>query len=138
MEPTQNAPEQQADPATPANPGPLTDENKMMAAIAHAGGAVGVLVPGASVIAPLIIMLTQKHPFVRAHSVEALNLQVSLFLIYAGLLVINLVTCGLGGIGVSLFWLVGIAAAVFNIIAAIQAYEGKPYTYPLPLWRVVK
>ena len=135
MEPTQNAPDQLADPGPT---GPLTDEQKMMAALSHAGGAVGIVIPGASVIAPLIVLLTQKHPFVRAHTVEALNLQVGLFIVFAVVLLINLVTCGLGGIGPGLFWLVSIAAAVFNVIAAIKAYEGKPYTYPLPLWRVVK
>ncbi len=82
------------------------------------------------IIAPLIIMLTlgNRSQYVRYHAVEALNFHITVWIagLVSGLLILLL-------IGIVLLPLVLIVSAIFAIIAAIQAYQGQYYRYPLTL-----
>ncbi|MEH7275074.1 DUF4870 domain-containing protein [Neobacillus vireti] len=40
-------------------------------------------------------------------------------------------------VGIFLLWILGIMALVFTIIAAVKAYEGNEYRFPL-VFRVIK
>jgi len=82
------------------------------------------------IIAPLIIMLTlgTRSAYVRHHAVEALNFHITMWLagIVAGLTIIVV-------IGILLLPVVLILGAIFTIVAAVQAYQGVPYRYPISI-----
>jgi uncharacterized Tic20 family protein len=82
------------------------------------------------IIAPLIVMLTlgTTSPYVRHHAVEALNFHITVWIagIISALAILLL-------IGVVLLPAVLITGMVFTIVAAVQAYQGVPYRYPLSL-----
>jgi uncharacterized Tic20 family protein len=79
-------------------------------------------------------MLTKgkESSFVRAHAVESLNFQITVFIVA----VVCAITICIG-IGAILLPVVGIAALVFSIIAGLKANEGQLYKYPVNI-RLVK
>ncbi|QFG21041.1 DUF1707 and DUF4870 domain-containing protein [Actinomadura sp. WMMB 499] len=97
----------------PAAAGPEPDGgDRVMAATAHALGAWTLFV------GPLVVMLTRgrSSEFVRRQAVEAVNLQVTLLLI-------TIVTFGVGGMLYAVTW-------IASIVAAIYALAGQPFRYP--------
>lgn len=100
------------------------DEERLWSLLSH----LSFFVLG--IIAPLIIMLTlgARSPYVRHHAVEALNFHITVWIaaIVSGLLVLVV-------IGILLLPVVLLVGAIFTIIAAVQAYQGALYRYPLAL-----
>lgn len=86
------------------------------------------------VIAPLIIWLIKKDEssFIDYHGREYFNFLISytVYLFVAGISTIIL-------IGFVLLPLIGLMLFVFTIIAAIKAYEGNQYRFPL-IFRLIK
>jgi len=82
------------------------------------------------IIAPLIILLTlgNRSQYVRYHAVEALNFHITVWIagLVSALLILLL-------IGIFLLPLVLLFGIVFTIIAAVQAYQGQYYRYPVAL-----
>jgi uncharacterized Tic20 family protein len=100
------------------------DEERLWALLSHLSYfALGI-------IAPLVIMLTlgNRSPYVRYHAVEALNFHITLWIagLVSALLILLL-------IGIVLLPLVLLLGAIFSIIAAVAAYQGQHYRYPLSL-----
>lgn len=79
-------------------------------------------------VGPLIIYLVSgdKDPFVKHHSAEALNFQITLVIAYVVSFVLMLVL-----IGFLLFFVVWIASLVFMIQATIAANRGEWYRFPI-------
>jgi uncharacterized Tic20 family protein len=79
-------------------------------------------------LGPLIIYLVNgdKDPFVKHHSAEALNFQITLVIAYVVSFVLMLVL-----IGFLLFFVVWIASLVFMIQATLAANRGEWYRYPI-------
>lgn len=104
-------------------PQPYRTDEKLFAILCHLSGFLGV-----PLILPLIVYLVKKDEPgpVAGHAREVLNFHLSLIL-YA-LVSTALV---LVGIGILLLWLIGLAALVFSIVAAIKASESKFYRYPV-------
>jgi uncharacterized Tic20 family protein len=92
-----------------------TGEDRMLAAAAHATGALTTFV------GPLVLMLLsgKRSEYVRRHAAEALNFQLTLLLV-------TMVTFGLGGILYAVAWIV-------CAVAAVAALTGKPFRYPWTL-----
>ena len=119
--------------APPGGPGPVgfaNNDEKTWALIAHFGGIV------VGFIAPLVALLAKgnESPTVRAHSVEALNFQITWGI--ATIIASILAVCTFG----ILFFLpiiTWVVVIVFSIIAGMKANEGVLYHYPMT-WRVVK
>jgi uncharacterized Tic20 family protein len=91
-------------------------------------------------VGPLVIylMYRDRAPFVREQALEALNFQILISVIGVVAFVVTLVTLGIGALlTVPLLGVVGIAALVLIIMAAVAANRGENYRYPLN-WRVVK
>ena len=91
-------------------------------------------------IGPLIIWLVKKEtmPFVEDQAKEALNFNITLAGIMLILFLFGLLTLGIGFlIALPLMFIIGIAALVFIIIAAIKANDGVRYRYPVAL-RLIK
>jgi uncharacterized protein len=102
-----------------------TSDEKTMAILSH------VLTFVAGFVAPLVIYLIKKDEssFVATHAKEALNFQITVFIIIVALCITI--------IGILLIWIIGILSVIFIIMAAIKASEGKLYRYPFSL-RLIK
>jgi uncharacterized Tic20 family protein len=92
-----------------------TGEDRLLAALAHGSGYL------TSFIGPLVFMLTsgKRSDYVRRHAVEALNFQLTL-------LMIVVVTFGIGALLYAVTWIVA-------GIAAIAGLAGNRFRYPLTL-----
>lgn len=98
-----------------------TSDEKTMAILSH------VLTMVAGFLAPLIIFIIKKDEskFVSAHAKESLNFQLTLMLVFIGLIITV--------IGILLIWLVGIFMLIMVIVATVRASEGKLYNYPFSI-----
>jgi uncharacterized Tic20 family protein len=101
------------------------------AALCHASALLGVFLhfPG-HLIPPLIIWLAKRDdsPELDAHGKEAVNFQISMLIYNAVAAVFCLVLIGF--FFLAILWVLN---AVFVIIAAIQASDGKFYRYPITI-----
>ncbi|MFB4311899.1 DUF1707 and DUF4870 domain-containing protein [Actinomadura sp. GTD37] len=91
---------------------PPTGEDRMLAAAAHA-----VAVP-TLFVGPLVLMLLsgKRSEYVRRQAAEAVNFQVTLLLL-------TIVTFGVGGVVYAVAW-------VLSAVAAVFALSGRTYRYP--------
>jgi uncharacterized Tic20 family protein len=112
-------------PSTKATQQPATEqpdptaEQRLLAALAHVLGIVTLFV------GPLVMMCTRakKTPYVRQHIASVLNFQLTLLLV-------TIVTFGVGGIAYAVAWIVA-------GVAALLALAGTPFRYPFTL-RIVR
>jgi len=132
-------------PQAPAVGAPSVDE-KQWALFAHLSILLGGLVTtgwGFGIgcfLGPLIIWLIKKDtmPFVNDQAKEALNFAITLSIVGFALLMLTILSLGIGVlITIPVLMLVGIAALVLVIIAAVKVNEGVAYRYPASL-RLVK
>ena len=119
-------------PYAAAGPAPLspTDERNWSIA-AHLSPFLASFV-GLPFLGPLVIYLVfrDRGPFIRHHAAQALNFQI---IVAIGILIsvplmfvlVGFITAGI----------IAVAAIVFQIVAAVEANNGKWYRYPLtPDW----
>jgi uncharacterized protein len=117
----------------------LTD--RQWAAAAHAAALLAALltswiagVAGAVAALAIWMLVRDKYAFASEHAKEAVNFNLSMF-IYAALLTLLVIfTLGIGLIVALPMW--GILALVWivcTLIAAVKAYDGQPYRYPLTI-----
>lgn len=135
--------------ATPPPPPPVagtpSKDERQWAMFAHLSALLGGLLTSAFggwgfFIGPLVIWLMKKDemPFVADQAKEALNFNITVSAIFLILLVLTVVTLGIGIlISGPLMLVVGIGALVLIILAAIKANEGVAYRYPLTI-RLIK
>jgi uncharacterized protein len=106
----------------------IKNEEKMLAALMY---VVSLFFP---IIGPLVIWLLKKDEssFINYHGREYFNFFISytVYSVISGILVFLIV-------GIFLLWILGAMALVFTIIAAVKAYEGNEYQFPL-IFRVIK
>ena len=98
----------------------LTKEEKLFAVLLY------VLSFPTPLLGPLVIWLLKKDSqFIDYHGREYFNFLISytIYGLIAGLLVIV-------GVGLLILPVLGVAAVVFTIIAAVRAYEGIEYRIP--------
>jgi uncharacterized Tic20 family protein len=108
---------------------PVTDEERNWAMAAHLSAIVGAWL-ALGFIGPLVVLLIRgdRSPYVRAHTVEALNFNLSI-LIYAivgGILTFILV-------GFIVLAVVGLLWLICTVLATIKASNGVLYRYPLTI-----
>ena len=132
-------------PAAPAAGAPSADE-RQWALFAHLSILLGGLITTGwafstgSFIGPLVIWLIKKDtmPFVADQAKEALNFAITLSIVCFALLVLTILSLGIGAlITIPVLMFIGIAALVLVILAAIKANEGVAYRYPFAI-RLVK
>ncbi|MBA3883067.1 MAG: DUF4870 domain-containing protein [Chthoniobacterales bacterium] len=99
--------------------------------LCHASALLGVFLhfPG-HLLAPLIVWLLKRDesPEIDAHGKEALNFQISMLIYNVVAAVFCLILVGF--VFLAILWVLN---AVFVIIAAIQASDGKFYRYPMTI-----
>ena len=131
----------------PPAPGGTPDtQERQWAMFAHlsaiAGGLLTSSVMGGigCILGPLIIWLMKKDtmPFVADQAREALNFNITVAIVMLILVLLGVGTFGVGFVVTApLMLIVGVAALVFVVIAAIKSNEGVAYRYPFAL-RLVK
>jgi uncharacterized Tic20 family protein len=121
-------------------------EEKQWAMFAHLSALLGGLVTSGWAgsigffIGPLVIWMMKKDtmPFVADQAKEALNFAITVSLACFVLLLLTIMSLGIGALlTIPLMMIIGVAALVLIIIAAMKANEGVAYRYPVAL-RLVK
>ena len=129
----------------PVPTGTPSKEERQWAMFAHLSALAGGLLTSAIggwgfFIGPLVIWLMKKDtmPFVDDQAKEALNFNITISAIFLALWILTFVTLGIGALlTLPLMAIVGIAALVFIVIAAIKSSDGVAYRYPFAI-RMVK
>lgn len=99
-------------------------DEKLWSTLVHVGGIFFGFWP--SLIA--YIVLKDRGPFLRGHTVAALNFQLTMLIGYVAGSILTLAV-----IGVFILIAVYVLNIVFSIIAAMKANQGLAYTYPLSI-----
>lgn len=112
------------DAASPSKP----DRN--WAVLCHLSTLLILVVPGAGILAPLLLWLARRERsgFVDDEGREALNFAITLVLAAIACVPFMFILIGFVLLGV-----VYVYCFVFAIIAATHASRGEPYRYPLTL-----
>ncbi|MEZ3161975.1 DUF4870 domain-containing protein [Microbacterium sp. BWT-B31] len=110
----------QAIPPLPMSPA----DEKLWATLVHIGGIFFWF------LSPLIgyLVLKDRGPFVRAHTMTALNFQITLVIASVAGGVLSFI--GVGGLLIFAAYVLNI---VFSIIAAVKANQGQWYSYPVAI-----
>jgi uncharacterized Tic20 family protein len=104
-------------------------DERMWGMFAHLAPFVTALV-GLPFLGPLVIFLIYKDrsAFVRGHSLESLNFQLTLLIGYIISAVLFFVIVGFFTAAI-----IAIASIVLQILAAVAANRGEEYRYPLTI-----
>lgn len=118
----------------PPGGGGVSPESRQWGMFAHLAALAGFVIPFGNLIGPLIIWQVKKDemPFVADQGKESLNFQITVTIAAIVCVVLMVVL-----IGALLLPLVGLAALVFVVIAAVKANQGEAYRYPVTL-RLIK
>ncbi len=116
-------------------------EERNWAVVAHLSALLGGLLTGyifglGCIVGPLIVWLVKKDslPFVSDQGREALNFNLTVALTGLVLLLLTIVTFGVGAvIAFPVGLLVGVGWFVLTIIAAVKASGGVAYRYPFTI-----
>ena len=123
----------------------IPQEERQWAMFAHLSALLGGLVTSAVggwgwFLGPLIIWLLKKDtmPFVADQAKESLNFNITDTAIFLAQMILGNITLGIGFvIALPLMFIVGIAALVLIIMAAVKANDGVRYRYPFTI-RLIK
>ena len=111
--------------------GEIPRDARQWAMICHIIALSGLLANGIGfLLGPLLVWLLKKedHPFIDEQGKEAVNFQITMFIV----LFISVILC-LFLIGFLFLIVIGVLMVIFPIIAAIKANDGEHYRYPLCL-----
>jgi uncharacterized Tic20 family protein len=132
-------------PATGTTGSGISAEEKQWAMFAHLSALAGGLLTSAVggwgfFIGPLVIWMMKKDtkPFDDDQAKEARNFNIMVTAIFVILLILTIVSLGIGALlTVPVMLVVGIGSLVFIIIAAMKANQGIAYRYPVNV-RLIK
>ena len=119
--------------ATPAVP---SAEERTWAMLGHLAAFSFFITGIGCIVGPLIVWLIKRDsmPFAGDQAREALNFNITTAIVCIALVVLSIVTLGLGllltvpaGVVIAIVWF------VLTIVAAIKANEGVAYRYPFTL-----
>ena len=104
-------------------------DERLWGLLAHLSWIAGSIVAIAP-LGPLVVFLVFKDrsPFLRRHALEALNFWITVYIGLAISVALMLIL-----IGFVTFAVIGGAALVFSIMAALAANKGEEYRYPFTL-----
>jgi uncharacterized protein len=130
----------------PSHTSDVPAQERTWAMAAHLSALLGALISAshgggfACFVGPLIIWLVKKDsmPFVNDQAKEALNFNISVAITTLALLMLSVITFGIGFIIAIPMWIViGVGWLVLTIMAAVKANDGVRYRYPFTL-RLIK
>nr|WP_284234384.1 DUF4870 domain-containing protein [Arenivirga flava] len=99
-------------------------DEKLWSTLTHVGGILFTFV------VPLITYLVFKDrgPFVREHTRQALNFQLTILIGYVAGAILTVIF-----VGALITLAAGVLSLIFGIIAAIAANKGEMYRYPIAI-----
>jgi uncharacterized Tic20 family protein len=109
----------------------VSKEEQNWAMVCHLSALAGFVMPFGNLFGPLIVWLIKRAemPMVDRHGKEALNFQITVSIAMLVCVVLMFVL-----IGFVLIFLVGLAALVMTIMAAVKVSNGEfDYKYPLAI-----
>lgn len=109
-----------------------TQEERILAMLAHLVGPLGYIGGVLQYVLPLIIylMYRDRSRFVAFHALQSLMLQLLLLGLGVAVVVVSLLTCGLAAAVLApLAGVTGLVMTVVVIVAAIQAFRGQVFEY---------
>ena len=115
--------------------------NSISAAMwAHLGGLLAFFFGGMLFgwVPPLIIRggaTTRGDRYVYEQATEALNFHLQWLIINIALIIVTVITCGIGGI---LYLVSYVLPIIFGIMASVASSRGENYRYPMMFFRIVK
>jgi len=114
--------------------GGMSSDERMWGMLCHLSAMTGYFSGIGFVLGPLIVWLLKKdqYSFVDEQGKEALNFQITIFIVGVACLILVLLL-----IGVLLLWILGIFNFVMILIAVINTNNGEHYKYPFSL-RLIK
>jgi uncharacterized Tic20 family protein len=135
-------------PPPPSEPigGDVPAEERTWGRFAHLSALLGALLTASfgagwgCFIGPLVIWLVKKDtmPFVADQAKEALNFNITVAIATLVLLILSVITFGIGFIiAIPLWIIIGVGWLVLTIVAGVKANEGVRYRYPFAL-RLIK
>ena len=91
----------------------VTQEQKTWGMIAHLSALVGLIIPFGNILGPLVVWLVKKDtmPFVDDQGKEALNFNITLAIVIAGLMIVGTVLLVIGSIVIAL--VLGVLSAIY-------------------------
>lgn len=110
-------------------------EEKTWTVLAHLSAPIAALISVGllNFVGPLVIWAIYKDRSakVRHAAAGAFNFNLTLWIIYFALVVLGIITLGIGFLlAIPLIFVVWVISMVLHIIAAVQASNGEVYTYP--------
>lgn len=105
---------------------PESEENNW-SLFSHLGLLAGMFIPFGSILLPLLIwqINKDKSEFVTDHAIEALNFQLSMFIVYLGCAVLCFIL-----IGIPMVIIAFVLHIIYSIKGASAANRGDYYDYP--------
>ena len=129
-----------APPPPPSGDAPSAEE-RQWGLFGHLSSLAGLVTGGiGNIVGPLVIWLIKKDtmPFAADQAKEALNFAITVSLVCLVLFLLTVLTLGIGLLVTGpLYLVIGLAALVLVIVAAIKANEGVAFRYPFSL-RLIK
>lgn len=122
-------------PSPAGHPSGLPSEVRNWAMAGHLSAFLGSFV-ALALLGPLVVWLVRREVdgFSEEHAREALNFNLTVFLLLIIGAVVSLLTFGLAlivvvpiGLGVAVTWI------ILTILAAVRASEGRAYRYPMTI-----
>lgn len=111
-----------------------TNDERIYAMVIHLSALAAYALPAVgAVLGPLVAWLVwkDKSAFADDQGKEAINFQLTLFIISAALIVFGIVTLGLGFIVAGpLLGVLAVAQIVFIVLATLAVSRGETYRYP--------
>jgi len=118
-------------PSPSGGSGPDNENHKLMGAVAHAAPLLDF---GSGFVGTVIVLVwyfgfkEKASPFVLSHLKQSIYFLVASWVLYIIGIILAVVTCGIGGF---LFLPIIIVVLIMRILAAIKAYAGEGYQYPM-------
>lgn len=111
-----------------------TNEERTYGMVIHLSALAAYVLPAfGAVLGPLVawLMLKDRSAYADDQGKEALNFQLSLLIVSAGLIIFGIVTFGLGFlVTLPLLGAVAVVQIVFIVLATIASSKGETYRYP--------
>ncbi len=114
--------------------------NASAAMWAHLGGLLAFFFGGMILgwVPPLVIRgseTARRDPYVFGQATEALNFHLQWLIINFALIVVTVITCGIGAF---LYFVTLLLVIIFGVMASVATSSGQTYRYPMMLFRIVK
>ncbi len=108
----------------------LRNDEKNWGMFCHVAVFAGAVIPGANIVAPLVIWLLKKdeYAFVNEQGKEVVNFQITVTIALGISFILSFFI-----IGFFLMIAVGVVSLIYTVLGIIKTSEGLSYRYPMSI-----